>query len=74
LICPDLRGFGWTDVPGSAYDRETRARDALALLDALDLDRVRLAGHDWGAWIGFLLCLRHATRVERFVAMNIVPP
>ena len=74
VICPDLRGFGWTDVPGSGYDRETMARDVLALLDALDLDRVRLAGHDWGGWIGFLLCLGHATRVERFVAMNIVPP
>ena len=74
VICPDLRGFGWTDVPEGGYDRETMARDVLALLDALGLERVRLIGHDWGAWIGFLLCLHHPERIERLVGCNIVPP
>jgi pimeloyl-ACP methyl ester carboxylesterase len=74
LIVPDLRGFGWTDAPGHGYDKETLAADLLALLDALDLDRVRLMGHDWGGWASFLLCLRHPERVERYVALNIPPP
>jgi pimeloyl-ACP methyl ester carboxylesterase len=74
VIAPDLRGFGWTAVPAGGYDRETMARDVLALLDALGLERVRLIGHDWGAWIGFLLCLQQAERVERFVGCNILPP
>jgi pimeloyl-ACP methyl ester carboxylesterase len=74
VICPDLRGFGWSDVPAGGYDRETMTRDVLALLDALELERVRLIGHDWGAWIGFLLCLHQRERVERFVACNILPP
>jgi pimeloyl-ACP methyl ester carboxylesterase len=74
VVCPDLRGFGWTDAPASGYDRETMARDVLGLLDALGLTTVRLAGHDWGGWIGFLLCLHHPGRVSRFVALNIVPP
>jgi pimeloyl-ACP methyl ester carboxylesterase len=74
VVCPDLRGFGWTDAPESGYDRETMARDVLALLDAMGLDRVRLAGHDWGGWIGFLLCLHQPARVSGFVALNIVPP
>jgi|SRR5215211_715692 len=74
VICPDLRGFGWSDVPSSGYDRETMACDVLALLDALELDRVRLAGHDWGGWIGFLLCLNEPERISSFVAFNIVPP
>jgi pimeloyl-ACP methyl ester carboxylesterase len=50
------------------------ARDMLALLAELRLERVDLVGHDWGGWIGFLLCLRHPERVRRFVALNIVPP
>jgi pimeloyl-ACP methyl ester carboxylesterase len=74
LVCPDLRGFGWTGVPDSGYDRETMARDVLALLDRLGLERVRLAGHDWGGWIGFLLCLHRPERISRFVALNIAPP
>jgi len=74
VICPDLRGFGWTDAPDSGYDRETMASDVVALLDALGLERVRLVGHDWGGWIGFLISLHHPERVERHVALSIVPP
>jgi pimeloyl-ACP methyl ester carboxylesterase len=74
VIAPDLRGFGWSGVPAGGYDKETMARDVLTLLDALGLERVRLIGHDWGAWIGFLICLHQRERVERFVACNIVPP
>ena len=36
------------------------ADDVLAVLDELGLERVKLVGHDWGGWIGFLLCLRGA--------------
>ena len=46
----------------------------LAVLDALGLDRVKLVGHDWGGWIGFLLCLRAPERFERFLALNIPHP
>ncbi len=44
------------------------------MLDALGLERVKLVGHDWGGWIGFLLCLRAPERFERFLALNILPP
>jgi pimeloyl-ACP methyl ester carboxylesterase len=46
----------------------------LAVLDALGLDRVKLVGHDWGGWIGYLLCLRAPERFERYLALNILPP
>jgi pimeloyl-ACP methyl ester carboxylesterase len=74
VVCPDLRGFGWTDVPDSGYDRETMARDVLALLDALGIEQVSIAGHDWGGWIGFLLCLQRPERVSRLLALGILPP
>jgi pimeloyl-ACP methyl ester carboxylesterase len=74
VVCPDLRGFGWTDAPNRGYDLETMARDVLALLDVLGLDRVSFAGHDWGGWIGFLLCLHHPERISRLVALGILPP
>jgi pimeloyl-ACP methyl ester carboxylesterase len=74
VVCPDLRGFGWSGVPRGGYDRETMAGDVLAVIDALGLERVLLGGHDWGAWIGFLLALRHPDRVERLLACSIVPP
>jgi pimeloyl-ACP methyl ester carboxylesterase len=74
VICPDLRGLGWTEAPAGGYEKEQLASDMLALLDALELDRVGLIGHDWGGWVGFLICLREPQRIERYLALNIVPP
>jgi pimeloyl-ACP methyl ester carboxylesterase len=74
VICPDLRGFGWTDVPESGYEKDQLKRDVLALLDALGLERVTFAGHDWGAYIGFMLALEHPQRIESFLALNVIPP
>lgn len=74
MIAPDLRGFGWSDAPPDGYDKETMGTDVLNLLDALGLERVRLVGHDWGGWIGFLICIRAPERFRRFVALNIPTP
>jgi pimeloyl-ACP methyl ester carboxylesterase len=75
VICPDLRGFGWTAAPPGGYDPEVFAMDLIALLDALRIDEpVDIAGHDWGGWTGFILCLRHPERVRRFLALNIYHP
>jgi pimeloyl-ACP methyl ester carboxylesterase len=74
VVCPDLRGLGWTEAPSRGYEKESLASDVLALLDALELPRVFLIGHDWGALAGFLLCLREPQRVERFVALNEIHP
>jgi pimeloyl-ACP methyl ester carboxylesterase len=74
VLALDLRGFGWSDAPGDGYEKENMASDVLAVLDELGIERVKLVGHDWGGWIGFLLCLREPRRFERFLALNIVPP
>jgi pimeloyl-ACP methyl ester carboxylesterase len=74
LIAPDLRGFGWTDAPGHGYDAETFARDQVALLDALALDRADVIGHDWGGWTAFLLGIEHPERVRRMVVCNSPHP
>ena len=71
VIAPDLRGAGWTDAPAAGYAAEQLVADVVALLDALELDRVRVMAHDWGALVGFLLCLNHPHRVERYVSLAI---
>ncbi len=74
VICPDLRGFGWSEAPDGRYDPETFAADLLALLDALGIERTRIIAHDWGGLASFLLCLHHPQRVERHLALNIIHP
>jgi pimeloyl-ACP methyl ester carboxylesterase len=74
VICPDIRGMGWTDAPLDGYDLRTLTRDLLGLLDVLGLDRVRLIGHDWGFLIGYSACFTAPQRFERFVPMGGVTP
>jgi pimeloyl-ACP methyl ester carboxylesterase len=75
VICPDLRGFGWTDAPPGGYDPEIFAADVAALVGALELtEPVDLIGHDWGGWTGFVLALRRPELVRRLLAAGIVHP
>ncbi len=71
VICPDLRGHGWSDAPGRGYEKEQLATDLLGIMDALGLAKVSYAGHDWGGFAGFLLALRAPERIARFVALGI---
>ena len=70
VLAMDLRGFGWSEATPGGYRKEDLAEDVVGVLDALNVDRVNLVGHDWGGVIGFLVCLNHPDRVERFVPMN----
>jgi len=74
VIALDLRGFGWSEAPADGYEKESLADDVLAVLDELGIERVKLVGHDWGGWIGFLLCLKAPQRFERYLSLNILPP
>ena len=74
VLALDLRGFGWSDAPPDGYEKENLADDVLAVLDELGIERVKLVGHDWGGWIGFLLCLKAPQRFERYLALNILHP
>jgi pimeloyl-ACP methyl ester carboxylesterase len=74
LLCPDLRGFGWSDAPEHGYDTENRVADLLRLMDMMKLDRVRLIAHDWGARTGFLACLRAPERFTHHLALNMIHP
>ncbi|QGF24129.1 alpha/beta fold hydrolase [Raineyella fluvialis] len=74
VICPDLRGAGWTDAARSGYRRRRLTRDVLRLLDALGLERVHLVAHDWSALVAFGLAMEHPERVETLVAMSMPHP
>ena len=74
VVMPDLRGFGWSECPNGRYDKQTFADDAVALLDALAIERTDLIAHDWGAWSGFLACLGHPERFSHYLALNMYAP
>jgi pimeloyl-ACP methyl ester carboxylesterase len=74
VIAPDLRGFGWTDAPPGPVDTDAFTRDAIALLDALAIERTDLAGHDWGGFTALLLAARHPERFRKVVALSAPHP
>ncbi|MES2900651.1 MAG: alpha/beta fold hydrolase [Pseudomonadota bacterium] len=76
VIAPDLRGYGASAAPASvaAYSIAILRTDITALLDALAIDKLYLVGHDWGAIIGWQLCMFSPERIERFAALSVGHP
>ncbi len=76
-IVPTLRGFGATrfldDAAPRTGDSGILAMDAIALMDALGIDRLAVVGHDWGSSIAEALAVGWHDRVER-IAMLSTPP
>ena len=64
VITYDNRGTGRSDKPDIPYSLEMFAADAIALLDALKLDRVHLFGVSMGGMIAQELALRYAPRLQ----------
>ncbi len=78
LILPDLRGYGGSDAPPddaghTAYSKRRMAADIVGLMDALDLPRAHILGHDRGARVAYRLGLDHPARVDRLGLIEIVP-
>jgi pimeloyl-ACP methyl ester carboxylesterase len=71
IIVPDLPGYGWSGPPPHKWAKEDVAADMVALLDALGLDKVLLVGHDWGAFVGYLMLLRAPERFDGYLALNM---
>jgi pimeloyl-ACP methyl ester carboxylesterase len=74
LIAPDLRGFGQSAAPGSGYDGVTLGADAIALLDALEIERAHMIGHDWGGFAAFAAAIAAPQRFASMVVLNTIPP
>lgn len=69
VVSPDLRGAGWTDAPAGGYHRDRLLAGVVALLDTLGLHRIRSIAHDWGALVGYQLCLRYRDRVVKYLCL-----
>jgi pimeloyl-ACP methyl ester carboxylesterase len=73
-IAVDLPGYGRSGKRGDLdYSLAGHVRFLDRLLDELDIGRVRLCLHDWGAAVGLAWASEHPERVERLVAINAVP-
>ena len=75
-VAPDLRGFGDSDRPEGveAYGLPALVADLLGLLDALEIERAHVVGHDWGAALAWVFATLAPDRVDHLVALSVGHP
>jgi pimeloyl-ACP methyl ester carboxylesterase len=67
VLAFDLKGYGQSDKRDGDYTVTNVARELIALLDSIGVDKFRLAGHDWGLAVGDNVAHQVPDRVERYV-------
>src|SRR5690606_4746144 len=66
----DRRGPGQSDSPAGGYSMDRLARDAVQLLDALNLETVDFCGLSKGGMIGQWLGVRAPERIRKLILAN----
>ncbi|HET6274402.1 MAG TPA: alpha/beta hydrolase [Candidatus Cybelea sp.] len=70
VLRPDLRGAGKSSAPEGPYLMERLAADIAALLDALGLERVAIAGHSMGGYVALAFARMFTERVSRLALVS----
>ncbi|MCS6892886.1 MAG: alpha/beta hydrolase [Rhodovarius sp.] len=78
VVCPDLRGYGFSAKPPATpdhapYAKREMARDVHGLMLALGFPRYAIIAHDRGARVAHRLMLDRPEAVSRACLMDIVP-
>jgi pimeloyl-ACP methyl ester carboxylesterase len=74
LIVPDLRGFGDSDKPSGPFGPEDHARDMLAILSELGIEKVGAVGHDVGGAVMTALARMAPERLSGLFFFDFVYP
>ena len=76
VLAPDLRGYGESDAPPAVADYAFPhlVGDIVGLLDACDVDRARIVGHDWGGSIAWAIAALMPARVRSLTILNSPHP
>ncbi|MEO0696584.1 MAG: alpha/beta hydrolase [Pseudomonadota bacterium] len=71
VIAYDQKGFGASDCPEGVdqYDIAHMTDDLAGLLDALEIDRAILCGHDWGGAVVWPMAQLHPERVAGVIGV-----
>jgi haloacetate dehalogenase len=78
VVTPDLRGYGDSGKPDGGerhinYSKRAMAADLVELMEALELDRFAVVGHDPGGRVAHRLALDYPDHVLRLALFDIAP-
>jgi pimeloyl-ACP methyl ester carboxylesterase len=74
-VAPDMRGYGGTDAPEAEddYAMPHLVADVSSLIEGLG-GSADLAGHDWGALVGWQVAIRHPELLRTWSALSVAHP
>jgi haloacetate dehalogenase len=78
VICPDLRGYGFSLKPPATpdhapYAKRAMAKDMVAVMEHFGFRQFLLAGHDRGARLSHRIALDNPERVLKLAVLDIIP-
>jgi pimeloyl-ACP methyl ester carboxylesterase len=76
VIVPDQRGYNLSQHPFGVrpYRLDELGTDMLGLMDHLKIEKVDLAGHDWGAVVAWWIAINFPARIDRLAILNVPHP
>jgi pimeloyl-ACP methyl ester carboxylesterase/uncharacterized RmlC-like cupin family protein len=74
VIVPDLRGMGLSAVAKSGFTKKNQAEDIAGVMNALNVQRADVVGHDIGNMVAFAFAAAHQDRTTRLVIMDAPVP
>jgi pimeloyl-ACP methyl ester carboxylesterase len=74
VIAPDLRGSGDSAKPSEGYDKRTLASDVYEVVKGLDVTKILLVGHDFGAAVAYAYAAEHRPDVTKLVIYEMLMP
>ncbi len=75
-IVPDLVGYGRSGKPADVgrYRLRRVTADVTAILDACEVERAHVVGHDWGAALAWTVATAAADRVDHLAVLSVGHP
>lgn len=70
VLSVDLRGRGESDAPPSGYNMKEHAADIIGLMNALQLEKIILAGHSFGGFLALYIAKFFPERVDKLILMD----
>ncbi len=72
-IILDNRGVGRSDSPAPPYSIKNMAKDTIALMDHLKIDRAHILGHSMGGYIAQEMAIHYPDRILKLILESTAP-
>jgi pimeloyl-ACP methyl ester carboxylesterase len=75
VVAPDMRGYNLSEKPARVEDYSTAALadDVIGLIDHFGAARAAIVGHDWGAFVAWIVAQKYPERVSKLAVLQVPP-